>query len=917
MSKFDLLKSANVELSLVSFDGAKFIQQGADLVIQPEDSSETITLANFSVATASELPVQMTLVDGSVVSLAQLQEVIDAASIENIAPAAGGGTGGGSGGGAAFTDAPSEEIGTGLSTEGLQEDTTLVLPENTEVREEQEELVADTIETDPCNDLFDTKVTAFREAFRDQPEYDNPNGFKYYHEGEIVDGDGNNSGVLSHNHDYGSASEYNDKMNESNLSNGTEVIVGDIHQDDMYGAQDFMYGPRDLMYGENYARSLDVSTDFDGNDQGVSIFNDDITATSTTSLLVGDMFTEVENARESDTDIEASFEEVYSAGADVGSNNTIEAFNDSLVGGENTKAMVGDILVTADGSGEEMYPWSDVEASISITISLSAEGHDISSNSYTMNNDILDGSASDNTQLLVGDMAAIGNTRLRVSTSMEFSLTAQSADSSIAANKFSALGDLLIGGSGNDMMSGDAFMVDLSGVDTMQGGYGSDIHLESDINLSANGDEIWVDGGNNDGIYVVEDGGVIEDNQFSFNNDVMDGGAGNDIMAGDVIAINAGSEYGTMNIDLSVDVDYDARGYHGSYNSSEEIEADVTALGGSIQNNSFSAHNDILRGDDGSDESGNAGDFLVGDVLVTGNSDVDLEFDITVNTDTGYEDSLAGTISGNTVDAWNDTLIGGAGGDTLVGDAAFEVYNGADAYLTVDANIYNSGESEVGTDGTTINAFNDLLCAGDGDDVLVGDFLGEYTVGEGSFDGPPMMMVSDSSQNEFGLEDDSGNAVGTFFEDTLRGDAGNDTLIGQLGDDTLNGGEGADTFVYEGSESWEVNWNKESDGDDYINVNVENNTITRSEGNDTIQDFNHEEGDTIDLDGLFDSLGINGSDNRAYQVNIEDNVLTIEGIEDFSITVQGDALPNVVGSTNMTSDDLAEIGIIVGAGDVS
>ena len=66
----------------------------------------------------------------------------------------------------------------------------------------------------------------------------------------------------------------------------------------------------------------------------------------------------------------------------------------------------------------------------------------------------------------------------------------------------------------------------------------------------------------------------------------------------------------------------------------------------------------------------------------------------------------------------------------------------------------------------------------------------------------------------------------------------------------------------------------------------------------------------IELDTLFDNLGIKGDDDRASRVEIEDNVITIENLDNFSITVQGDNLPDS-GLDDFTSDQLAQLGIVV------
>jgi len=153
----------------------------------------------------------------------------------------------------------------------------------------------------------------------------------------------------------------------------------------------------------------------------------------------------------------------------------------------------------------------------------------------------------------------------------------------------------------------------------------------------------------------------------------------------------------------------------GAYNTfGDEL---VTAQGGTISNNSYSAFNDILRGDDGSDDGPNNGDIFVGDAMF-----------LTV-------------------------------GDT-------------ENYLYVEGHRERHGSNAE----NDVTAFSDVLCGGEGNDTLIGDFLGEYTVADYS---------NSIDEAEFDIVGEDGKVIGKFFEDTLRGDAGDDVLIGQLGNDTL------------------------------------------------------------------------------------------------------------------------------------
>jgi len=227
--------------------GAKFIEQGADLIIQLENSSEDIVLNNFKVATASDLPIQLTLADGTVVSLEDLQAPIDAAAISNVAPAAGGSANGAFGGGAAFATAIDDGIGNGLSIEGLLEGTEL--------------------------------------EFADESECE-----------EFV--------VLAE-----------------------ETIIGDQYAD--------------LMYGGNGAY-MDTSVDMAKSNANISIFNDEITGTSSTHTIVGDQLSEFIGGNQASSELDSEFDITGSEEGDSGSDNTVVIHGDSLVGGENSEIIVGD-----------------------------------------------------------------------------------------------------------------------------------------------------------------------------------------------------------------------------------------------------------------------------------------------------------------------------------------------------------------------------------------------------------------------------------------------------------------------------------------------------------------------------------------------------------------------------------------------
>ncbi|HEX3860808.1 MAG TPA: cadherin domain-containing protein [Stellaceae bacterium] len=139
--------------------------------------------------------------------------------------------------------------------------------------------------------------------------------------------------------------------------------------------------------------------------------------------------------------------------------------------------------------------------------------------------------------------------------------------------------------------------------------------------------------------------------------------------------------------------------------------------------------------------------------------------------------------------AGNDTLNGGAGDDTMAGGAGNDVYyvdsaadvvieapgGGTDRVLASVSYTLQAGQEievlaanagAIGATGLVLtgNEFNNLIVGGAGNDTLDG--------GDGN---------------------DTLN--GGAGDDTLNGGTGDDTLNGGTGNDTLNGGDGNDTFI--------------------------------------------------------------------------------------------------------------------------
>jgi len=310
----------------------------------------------------------------------------------------------------------------------------------------------------------------------------------------------------------------------------------------------------------------------------------------------------------------------------------------------------------------------------------------------------------------------------------------------------------IIGGSGNDALTGNNLANQLSGgggEDSLAGGIG------------------------NDSLYGGDGG------------DTLDGGAGNDVMAG-----GGGNDY--FFVDSKKDVIVEKKGegedfvwsYLNSYTLGANVEdlgfagsGNFSGMGNSLNNNiqggggqdslSGGAGNDTLSGGLGSDTI----DGGAGNDLVNGGAGDDKLYGGAGN-DTLYGDAGSDYLDGG---AGNDMLYGGADGDTLSGGTGNDVY-----VITAAGDIINE-KSGAGTDTvkTTRTAYTlvanveNLTYTGDQDANLTGNTLANVITGGAGND----------------------HLVGDLGNDTLDGGAGNDLLIGGTGNDTFVFGVGSDKDV--------------------------------------------------------------------------------------------------------------------------
>ncbi|WP_193367595.1 NosD domain-containing protein [Pelagibius marinus] len=112
-------------------------------------------------------------------------------------------------------------------------------------------------------------------------------------------------------------------------------------------------------------------------------------------------------------------------------------------------------------------------------------------------------------------------------------------------------------------------------------------------------------------------------------------------------------------------------------------------------------------------------------------------------------------------------------------------------------------------------------------------------------------------------------------DDSLVGGEGDDTLNGGIGSDTLVGGEGSDLFIYT----------------DILDAG------------DVIEGFDATGGDQIDLDGLFDSLGVVGVGLRGDRVDIQQSATDGDAVISIDTDTASDGFELVlVTVTNVTGD---------------
>jgi serralysin len=196
----------------------------------------------------------------------------------------------------------------------------------------------------------------------------------------------------------------------------------------------------------------------------------------------------------------------------------------------------------------------------------------------------------------------------------------------------------------------------------------------------------------------------------------------------------------------------------------------------------------------------------------------------------------------------DDVLVGGAGADHLDGGGGVDLADYWSSTEGVNINLL-SGKGKGGdAEGDTLADIENVGGSNHAD-ILWGNDDANKLYGQ---DGADVLKGFGGADALFGhAGDDTLN--GMDGADSIMGFSGNDTIIGGAGRDVMWGNSDADTFVWSSTAEapfvYDPAWNE-------LNYGVDPNSI------DQIPDFNHAEGDLLDL-GAIDA-NVSAAGNQAF-----------------------------------------------------
>ncbi len=389
---------------------------------------------------------------------------------------------------------------------------------------------------------------------------------------------------------------------------------------------------------------------------------------------------------------------------------------------------------------------------------------------------------NDGTDVILGDSGQLDFTNgdLRTITSTATAVGGNDTITGDADNDIIVAGaanDTVHGNTGNDLVFGDEATISLIG--------GVLQHAKS-INVANGGDDVLF-GDENDDMLI---GGAGADN--------LDGGDGRNVLAGD-------------NAQLTwVGGDLQSITTIGS-----GIGAGNTIVGGAgVDLIIGGAAGDVIHGNGGDD-------VIIGDEGTITEINGVLQTVMTTAPGTGGSDVITG-------DDGNDTIFGGAAGDSIQGNAGLDLIFGDNG--RVDYALVAGAAADVATTTDPTIGGNDSISGGDGNDTIFGGTANDSITGDAGND----LIFGDHGRVDFNAPANVNftsidiTAASGGGNDTIFGNDGDDTILGQQGDDSLFGGAGEDDIIGGHNVLFGADGNDYIDGGSEADVVLgDNGTITR------------------------------------------------------------------------------------------
>jgi Ca2+-binding RTX toxin-like protein len=344
-------------------------------------------------------------------------------------------------------------------------------------------------------------------------------------------------------------------------------------------------------------------------------------------------------------------------------------------------------------------------------------------------------------------------------------------------------------------------------------------------------------------------------------NDTLIGGSGNDALDG-----GDGSDFASYGgAAAAVTVDLGNTGAQNTHGAGTDTLTSIENVFGSAFSDTFigSAGDNIFNGSAGTDVVSYATaagavtvNLLIGGPQNTVSAGIDSFISIENLIGSAFNDTMSGNGGNNTLQGaaggdilsgsgGNDTLNGGAGGDTLDGGAGNDTLNGgADfdyvTYLTSPSAVIvdlgnslaqNTGGGGVdrllGDEGLIGSTFNDILLGNADGNVLQGDTGNDTISGRDGGDIVQGGLGNDSLHGDAGGDivqggDGDDSVYGDDGDDIVQGDAGNDNLFGGAGNDIAQGFDGDDNVFGD-------------DGADIVTGDAGNDNVLGGAGNDIVE----------------------------------------------------------------------------------